>query len=220
MFNHGEKVALGTCALLALVFGTLGLVRAFSAGRADSGKPWANEFDEKRVKIAGSMASAQLPVLPEDEERQLKPGNYVWDPIESKYVQSPYVYFSGAEGHKRANPQVLPIKTVQLDYVRGLAWVHDVQGNNLRVFDTPGLADKPAPPAIGLPQERAVLPPVVKEARPIRMVVGPARFPMIQQVEEFRRAIKMTSQQEMFDFPREDLPRPLGINVLKFEVVN
>jgi hypothetical protein len=220
MFNHGEKVALGTCALLALVFGTLGLVRAFSAGRADSGKPWANAFDEKRIAIATGMANAQLPVLSDDEERQLKPGNYVWDPIQSKYVQSPYVYFSGAEGHKRGNPQTLPINTVQLDYVRGLAWVYDVQGNNLRCFAAAGLSEGPAQPASGQPQERAVLPPVVKEGRPIRMVVVTARFPMIQQVEEFRRAFKMTSQKEMFDFPRADLPRPLGINVLKFEVVN
>jgi hypothetical protein len=220
MFTHGEKVALGTCALLALVFGTLGLVRAFSAGRADSGKPWAIEFDEKRNAIAIAMRNAPVPVPSEDQAKQLKPSNYVWDPIESKYVPSPYVYFPGAEGHKRTNPQALPIKTVQLDYVRGLAWVHDVQGNNLRCFANAGAAEGPAPPVVGQPQERGVLPPVVKEARPIRMVVVTARFPMIQQVEEFRRAFKMTSQKEMFDLPREDLPRPLGINVFKYELVN
>src|SRR6516162_9471347 len=180
MFNHGEKVALGTCALLALVFGTLGLIRAFSAGRAEAGKPWAKALEEKRNNIATAMASAPRPVFSEDEEKRLRPGNYVWDPIESKYVPSPYVFFGSDTGSKRVNPQVLPIKGVpRVDYVRGLAWVHDVQGNNVRVFDTLGFAEKPMPPAFGQPQERGALPPVVKEARPIRMVVVTAPFPMI-----------------------------------------
>jgi hypothetical protein len=221
MFNHGEKVALGTCALLALVFGTLGLVRAFSAGRAEPGKPWAKALEDGRTKIAASMAIAPLPPFSEDQERQLKPGNYVWDPIKSEYVPSPYVYFGSDTGSKRVNPQALPIKGVpRLDYVRGLVWVHDLQGNSLRCFGTAGLAEGLTPLVVGQPPERGVLPPVVKEARPIRMVVVTAPFPMIQQVEEFRRALKMTSQKELFDLPREDLPKPLGINVLKFEVVN
>jgi len=221
MFNHGEKVALGTCALLALVFATLGLVRAFSAGRAEQGKPWAKALDERRNNIAASMASAPMPVFSDDEEKRLRPGNYVWDEIKSKYDPSPYVYFGNDSGSKRVNPQVLPIKGVpRLDYVRGLAWLHDVQGNSLRVFDTLGLTERPAPSAFAQPQERGVLPPVVKEAQPIRMVLVTAVFPMIQQVEEFRRALKMTSQKELFDLPREDLPKPLGINVYKFEVVN
>src|SRR6516165_146649 len=104
LFNHGEKVALGTCALLAVVFGALGLARAFSAGKADSGLPWAKAFDKKGNEIATAMAAVREEST-EDMANQLKPSDYVWDEKKSNFEQTQYIYFAGAEGNKRINPQ-------------------------------------------------------------------------------------------------------------------
>jgi hypothetical protein len=41
LFNHGEKVALGTCAFLAIVFGGWGFLRSMNADAAPNGKSWS-----------------------------------------------------------------------------------------------------------------------------------------------------------------------------------
>jgi hypothetical protein len=223
LFNHGEKVALGTCALLAVVFGALGLARAFSAGKADSGLPWAKAFDKKGNEIATAMAAVREEST-EDMANQLKPSDYVWDEKKSNFEQTQYIYFAGAEGNKRINPQALPIQNVQLDYVRGLVWLHAIEGNKLLTVVDAGAAEGVPPatitqPKFQLKEQESAVGPVMKRAEPIRMIVVTAVFPMKKQIEEFQRALKMTSQKEMFD-QREDLPKVLGIDVFKFELVN
>ena len=62
MFQHGEKVALGTCVFLALVFGLLGLLRAMSAGNADgSSDTYASEFKKHGKRIRQEYEGATPP---------------------------------------------------------------------------------------------------------------------------------------------------------------
>ena len=64
LFNHGEKVALGTCAFLALLFGVMGLLRATNAGRPDgSSKTWPEAYRLEIERINASMGKAEEPVL-------------------------------------------------------------------------------------------------------------------------------------------------------------
>jgi hypothetical protein len=238
MFNHGEKVALGTCAFLALLFGSLGLLRALTAGKAESGKPWADEFKQTRMAISSAMDGAAVKELPPEKAAKFKEDAYDWKYIGWPFDPSPYNSFPADSTTKRLNPIALAIKggkDIQLDYIRGLVWVHKVEGNILKGVEAaagggggggnmqPGI-DKfkgggvGQPPGAGAQQQQATQ--VLKEAQPIRAVVVTAQFPMKLQVEEFQRALKMLSQDELFKQPREDLPRPLGITVVRFEIVN
>jgi hypothetical protein len=54
---------------------------------------------------------------------------------------------------------------------------------------------------------------------PRRMIVGHMVFPMKDQVLEFQRALKLASQKEMFDAPRDDLPTIAGFDLYKIEIL-
>jgi hypothetical protein len=231
LFNHGEKVALGTCAFLALVLGALGLLRALSATKADgSDKTWAAELKGRTKLISDAIANAKEPVFSKQIEDRMSPAGYVWDPVESRYVMSPYGLTSEDSSNKRMNPSALPIKSgaknFQLDYIRGLALVHEYDNSvvkGLGFANAPDVAN-PQPQPKGpkgkkFDEQMPVLPAFLHKGRPVRMVVVRAVFPMKKQVEEFQKALKMTSQKEMFD-NRDDLPRVIGINVVRLEIVN
>ncbi len=250
MFHHGEKVALGTCVFLALMFGVLGLLRAMGAGKADgSSGTWAEEFKKHRDRLRSESDRAELPVFNEDVKGRLDPEKIriAWGPIESHHVQSPYNSFPREDELKRINPVALGIKRrellgldpatkkelwaehTKLQYVPGLVWVHEVEGNSLKGLDyvtgagvgPMGVGVLPKNPmGVGAPGVAALPAPVLKKAVPVRMVVVTAVFPMKKQMEEFQRALKMLTQAEMFLPPRDDLPRPLGISVVRFEMVN
>jgi hypothetical protein len=234
MFNHGEKVALGCCAFLALVLGVMGLLSAMGAGNAvGSNKSWAVELAEHRKRIEQSMAAQKAPVLPANVETMMNPRNQDWKKMESDFPPQPYVIQADPNTSKRTNPLVLPIRAagknaIQLDYIRGLAFVHEVDNNgNLLCLESED-GKTPAPvvkvgPGRGKnpkPAPTSTIPSVLRKAVPVRMVVVSATFPMKQQVEEFQKALRMTSQEDMFKMPRADLPYVLGINVLRFEVVD
>ena len=235
MFNHGEKVALGTCAFLALVFGGLGLLRAMSAGKADnSSNGWVAELQLRKNVVETSMRGLPAPTLPEGMEPKLQADFYQdgWKTIKSTHVPTPYMFFSGGDSLKRLNPLALAIKDqpdlIKVDYVPGLVWVHEVQGNTVKglVAAEGGggvmVAGQPKVPPMGpmgIKGAASEIPAFLKGAEPVRMVVVTAMFPMKLQMEEFQRALKLLTQKDLFD-NREDLPKILGINVRRFELVN
>lgn len=228
LFNHGEKVALGTCAFVALFFGVMGLLRAMHAGKPDgSNKTWPEAFQVEQTRINDSLIKAEAIVLSPSVTQKMQPEFYVWDEVKSKYVSSPYAVQGEPNTSKRINPLVLAIDAnqIQLDYLPALVYVHEVQGNSLMVLAPKNAPDeKPPPPEKGKgkkdpPRPVNLYPPVMKGV-PTRMVVVTAVFPMRKQVEEFQQALRMSSQREMFKTQREDLPRVLGINVMKYEIVN
>src|ERR1019366_3085372 len=111
LFNHGEKVALGTCAFLALLFGALGLLRALSASKADgTDKTWAVALKDRTQAIQTMIAQAPEPVFPKRVQDQMSPEGYVWEPKESHFVMSPYGLIGEDSTNKRMNPSALPIK--------------------------------------------------------------------------------------------------------------
>ena len=228
LFNHGEKVALGTCAFVALFFGVMGLLRAMHAGKPDgSNKTWPEAFQVEQVRINDSLGKAEAIVLSSSVQEKMKPKFYVWDPVISDYVSFPYAIQGEPNTSKRINPQVLAIDAnqIQLDYLPVLVYVHEVQGNSMTVLKPKNAPDeKPLPPEKGKgkkdpPPPVKQYPPVMKGV-PTRMVVVTAVFPMRKQVEEFQQALRMSSQREMFTTQKDDRPRVLGINVVKYEIVN
>lgn len=257
MFHHGEKVALGTCVFVALIFGVLGLMRAMSAGHADgSSDTYANEFKKHRDRIRREVDGAAPPEYSKEIIDRLDDKYYEMGPFRSFHIQSPYNNFPGQDELKRVNPPALAIlkyiepdrekkpadkeepNTIMMQYMSGLVWVHEIQGSSLKGLEVAGAANGPGPLPMGIaippmpmmgkkpPMPGMIAPgnvqgtlehPVLKAAVPVRMVVVSAVFPMKQQMEEFQRALKMLNQGEMY---YDDLPKPLGMNVQRFEVVD
>jgi hypothetical protein len=227
LFNHGEKVALGTCAFLALFFGTMGFLRALSASKDNTGKSWVEAFKDRQSFISSGMNSAEVPKLAPEQDAMLDPKHYEWHDLQSKHQPLSYFFLSEKGENGRNNPMALPIrsgpKNIQLEYLRRLVLVHEVKGANVMAFDAAGGAapavpqpkppkgQKPAMPAGG-PQE------LVHAGQPLRFVVGTAIFPMKAQVAEFIRQLRYASQQDIFN-NRHDLPRPLGLIVVRYEIL-
>jgi hypothetical protein len=60
----------------------------------------------------------------------------------------------------------------------------------------------------------------LKAARAERLVVVTATFPMKEQMQEFQTKLKMLSQSSMLEDDQDDLPKPVGMNVIRYEIVN
>ncbi|MCI0637764.1 MAG: hypothetical protein L0Y70_01720 [Gemmataceae bacterium] len=59
---------------------------------------------------------------------------------------------------------------------------------------------------------------LVVDLKPKRMVVISAVFPMNEQIEEYRKALRYAHPAELFQKP-SDLPNPLGLNVFRCEII-
>ena len=216
LFNHGEKIALGVCAALILIFGVIGMWRAFGASRTDGGEHWAKAFEKNRLRLENGISTA--PSDPKIDDGFLNSGRYVWNPVTSTYDFTPMGLIAEKEDKGRRNPFALTIKDdIQIKYLPGLTFRYEVDTNERRVT---GLVDpaakEQAPPAKGAADP---VPPLMNVGAPLRMVVVTAVFPMRQQVEEFRRALKLPDQKDLFSVDgREDLPRFYGIDVVRFEI--
>lgn len=231
LFNHGEKVALGTCVFLALLFGILGLMDAMGAGKSpDTGKLWAEELHGQHDRIQNALRTADIPALPEKTKDMLKPQLYEWVDLPSDYQPQPYINIPEQDPNKRHNPRALAIRTGpkgnHLEYVPALFHTYEKYANDPKVKV---LGEADAGGAVGPfgPKKGAMAGPAagngqttyLKRGDSRRMIVGHAVFPMKEQVLEFQRALKLSSQKEMFDAPRDDLPEVLGFDLLKFVIL-
>jgi hypothetical protein len=238
LFKHGEKIALGVCVFLALFLGIVGLWRSMGAGKADkSNLPWADAFKASAIKINQLVQSQQPKELEPDKAALLEEKQYEWKHWNSNHIQGPLINVGEDPlGDKRHNPIALTpkreVEYMNLRYVRGLSFVHeyDARDRTVTVLEMGGDASglpkanvPPMPPVFGQP---GIIPPgsagslgqPMRNVRPIRAVVGEVVFPMKQQVQEFQKALRVLSQKQLFDNP-EDLPRPLGFTLVRFEIL-
>jgi hypothetical protein len=240
LFNHGEKVALGACAVLGIILGLWGVMGASGAGRQPGGKSWPEYFAEATRRIrsgidqsgAGEPVAAPVVAIGKD-----------WAPIKSTHVPTPYIAIADVNNEKRQRPKVLPIVVEEsgMRYVNALVYQYDYgTGRNnepvLKGLEMPGAAGgvNPNPmPTAGpkMPKGYQPMPgglgggaagpslPFAKKGEPQRMVVVHARFPMKQQMIEFQKALRLMQQDEMLMKNREDLPKPLGLDIIRVEVL-
>src|SRR5205814_1545934 len=106
---------------------------------------------------------------------------------------------------------------VQIDYVRSLIFRHQIETTPkvaVKVFGDPAEAGKGG--NIGAVGGQLHF---VREAQPHRMLVVSAVFPMKKEVEEFCLKLRMAKQKELYE-SRDDWPRPLAINIYRYEVIN
>ncbi len=242
MFNHGEKVALGTCAFIAVLFGALGLWRALGANKADgTSSTLTEELTNQFRRISERLGSAQAPELPDDTKKRMDPSNTVWAHVDLKHQQNPLIQMGPEQQEKRGNPSIYSIKKepkyFDMQYLTTLVHTHKFDPTGVKVFageqgggggggglqgggdggvKPPGGLGGGGGPKMGGGGARTGTP-FVHAGRPLRAVVGTAVFPMKQQVLEYQRALQMLTQRELFQ-NRDDLPKAFGIDVIRYEV--
>lgn len=125
----------------------------------------------------------------------------------------------------RVNPEPLTINKggpehIQLDYVPALVFTHDYQADlrTLRgLVQIDAVVPQPKNPPIGgvggPPPAR-----LAREVKAYRMIVCTAVFPMVKQVDDYCKALHYKTHHDLLSSPL-DLPRPLGINVKRFELL-
>jgi hypothetical protein len=198
------------------------------------------KFQAQQVKT--KMANPDVPDLADDIKIALGKGFGDWNAIKSEHTAYPFIFVGEPDGNKRYNPMILPIqataKHIDMKFVAGLALMHKLDTNRSLVkilkpaLDAGGGPGDPMqpmiPPVKGPKNPGGVMPggpgaavalehPYQKMGVPTRMVVVQAVFPMKQQVIEYQRAFKLSDQSELFA-KQEDLPKPVGLNIVRFEI--
>ncbi|MBI2805659.1 MAG: hypothetical protein HYX68_11835 [Planctomycetes bacterium] len=228
LFNHGEKVALGTCAFVALTLGVLGLLRAMGASRAEgTNMTWVEAMEKEYQRVASGVSSSQAAPLPPKIEARLKDDG-LWPSIQSAHTPNRYINLDPEGQDKRMNPKIFAVlkENVNIKYVAKCVLLHAKDDAGVKTLEPIAGGDGEGKPGLGGGQPGLIGgggaatsgARYMHKAAPYRMVVVTAVFPMKQQMLEYQRALKIASQQEMFNVNRDDLPYPVGINVLRYEI--
>ncbi|MCS7045206.1 MAG: hypothetical protein NZO58_02500 [Gemmataceae bacterium] len=246
LFEKGEKVGLIVClALMVLVVG-LAMHTGLTSGGSDAGRPWEKEIAEGAQRLRAAINSADLP--DDQLPPPIDPEQYRWYFMPSNYSFVPLFPLPDRVSSKKSNPKVLqPYAAVRndqdkwyhADYIRGLyycwridvagkkAWVLEGGGSGIGGFGpgtppggAPGMSAGGPKGGVGMPQGGAGggLTNLLKDVKPVRMLVYTGLFPMRDQLEEFRKALRYVSVDELLTH-RSELPQPTGIEVMRVEIL-
>jgi hypothetical protein len=215
LLQYGDKAALGLCAVSSLLLITLGLVGAQKASKTDYAAMLKSASETLNQKILSA------PPPPEDPKKmaELNPDLYKWNLYVSTFAQGPFIHLTEQADTKRRNPVVALIRegedNIQIDYKQGLYYSYPIDPlkGTIEVFSAGADAKAAAPgnPAGG-PRE------IVKNVDALRMVIVSTVFPMREQVDLFKKAFRLNTQQELFNL-KDSLPRPVAVEVNRYEVM-
>jgi hypothetical protein len=233
LFNHGEKVALGTCVFIVLVFAVMGLLRATGAGNATgSSQSWAEEFNKMKTRIVQARDGIQPVEMDDETKAKLRKEQYEWKERQTTFDQNAYVnLFETARDNKRVNPVALSAvndpNLAKLEYINGAVLVHsyDLAERKVNGLEgTVGGEGMPMPMPMPMPGVKGgagqvTLPAYAHSVRPTRMVVGTMVYPLKKLVADYTKALRLESQADLFAFP-DDLPKFEGFNLVRYEVLS
>lgn len=234
LFEKGEKVGLIACTLIMALVVAYALYSGFNARGTDKGEPWDKAIVDasKRVEIAMSSAAP----TEDANKKPFNPRNSDWDDVRFLYHFLPLFPMPDKGGKKRTNPFTLPIvsgqddKLFQMNYYQCGTFQWDIDPVAKKVTVLVGGGDGKAAggmvgpggvqgnTAVGQPQAGAAAGNLAKSVRPSRFVVVSAIFPMRDQLEEFRQKLNYNSIEELLA-NRADLPRPIGLEVARCEIL-
>jgi hypothetical protein len=244
LFKYGERVALFTCAGVALLLLVMGFSGATGPGTA-TGEPW-----EATLKKAQNPINSQLNRAVDQEAVDKAKKEYKVEPIDWRLVDSkatPGAYINGGEKFEigRNNPVVFnPLRgdqNFQMDYLHRGYVGYDVQQKKiLTVADggatgggatgqgggvTGGLGPPKGsggtggvgpPGGIGGLQGGAGGPNLAHVLKPRHMLVVTGIYPMKKQVDEYVKALRLRDVNELI--ASKEMPFPAGFNVARLEI--
>lgn len=244
LFARGEVLALGLCTAVTLLLVAFTFMKGFKAGAPSGSDSWKEALKKGTQRLAMQVKAASEDTGDPGEAKVdptiEKIGN---DPKQRWLAQAPtfepgsWISMAEPTDRKRRNPGILSVRKepFQIDYVRAGVQTFAVDRSresfdHLEAAGTtgsgPGAVPMP-PPAVGSFDPRfgpgmaggttgGLVP--VRVLEPRRLVVVSGVFPMREQIEEFRRALKFNYIQELVMRP-DLMPRPVALNVQRYEVL-
>ncbi len=225
LFEKGERVGLIACtAIMVLVVG-YALYSGMSSRGADTGEPW-----DKAISTAANRVRQQIQTvtLPDEVAKAAVPDvekfKWVFVPYTGQFL--PLFPLPDRVSTKKLNPYVLPLvtgdedKLWQLLYYQGGVEAYEIDVASRRATAIHG-AGAGGGGKVGMPIKGGQAQgnfSVAKTVRPTKMVVVSAIFPMRDQLEEFRKALRYATVEELLAH-RTELPKPVGIEVLRYEIL-
>lgn len=213
MFEKGERVGLAICAGLAVLLVSLGVWNGLTSSRPEVGSSWQQVLNERARSVADGVRTAQL----SQEERdgpKIKGGKIQRDPwfvVLPSFLGGPWIALIETGDTKRRNPNIIAVDTsdkrIQMDYIRGGYQSYVTDGKSEKVTKLVPRAKASSGSAKLLTTLRAQ-----------HMVVVHAVFPLNEQLEEYRIALRLPSMEEL-KAKKENLPSPLGLNVYRCEIL-
>lgn len=243
LFARGEVVALGLCTAITLLLVAFTFMKGFKAGVPSGSETWKEALKKGTQRLAMQVKAASEdtgdPGEAKTDPEVEKIGN---DPKQRWLAQAPtfepgsWISMAEPTDRKRRNPGILSVRKepFQMDYLRAGVLAYSVNRSK-ESFDyleaaaagTGPAGSAPMPPTTGSFDPRfgpgmpggagGGLEPV-RVLEPQRLVIVSGIFPMKEQIEEFRRALKFNYIQELQQRP-DLMPKPVALNVQRYEVL-
>jgi hypothetical protein len=222
MFKYGERVALFTCIGVAALLIASGLAGAVGSG-TPSGDPW-----DKTIGDAASALKRRLPLGGEpdpDKVKQFsKTAAFSWPHVDPRANTGQYISTSEVLDTRRTNPLILAVlpdidevQNIQMDYRYRGHLGHEVLKKT--VLTVVGGGGDKGPGVLGggevAKDNSAGGTNLASVLKPRHMLVVTAIFPMKAQVDQFLKALRITSVGELQK--NGELPHILGMNVYRDE---
>lgn len=220
LFEKGERVGLIGCTVIMVLVVGYALYSGFTAGGAPSGKSWDEELAGGTKKVHEGVTRATL----QDPPPPLKLEDCNWPGVRSNYSFTSMFPLPDPAFTKKLNPQVLSLynaeveKSFQVDYVRGGYYAYEIDPATQKVTIIVAGGGGGSNKAIMGNNTAASTSNLAKIVQPARMVVVSGVFPMWDQLEEFRKALRYGSKEELL-VHRDELPKPVGIDVMRCEIL-
>ncbi len=231
LFFKGERLGLGLAVVVAVFFLAYGVLTASKSSPPPPTATWQEALAKAAKGLDDRIAAA--PAAPPAEPIKNLIG---WDPFHASVATGPFFNPASNEITKRKNPEVVAIedKNIKAEYVRAGVLTYDLQPSakdpkvGVILAAGGGAGPKPGggvPPAFNMgprggaggsgPGEDNL----VRLMRPMRMVVVSAVFPMHEQYERFREALRLPTLAELLN-SKELAPRFLGFDVVRREILS
>lgn len=228
LFEKGERVGLIACTVIMVAVVGYSLYSGLSSRGTDKGDPWDKALTEAADRLKRNIASV---TLNPDELKTKVPNarDFMWVPI--PYTGHFLQLFPAPDkrSNKKLNPFILPIitgdedKLWQLNYYACGINIYNIDVANRKatvLFGGGGSGGGGGVPGMNVRggAAQAGASNLAKNVRPTRMVVVSAIFPMRDQLEEYRKALRYASVEELLAH-RDELPKPIGLDVSRSELL-
>lgn len=239
LFAKGEKIGLVACTAITVLVVATSLYSGFTARGTDAGKPWDVAIEEKAKAVQVAIDNARL------DEKEVPPPPKIddtkWRFVISPFPWAPPMVLPDKALYKRVNPHVLsPLpegeKHWQMNYYPSLyfGYTIDAKSKTVEILEGGGKGG-----AVGMPMGAAMpaaMPAagsskgavgagaagggqhLAKNVFATRLAVISGVFPMHEQLDEFRKALRFATIEELLAH-RADLPKPLGLEVSRCEIM-
>jgi hypothetical protein len=230
-FEKGEKIGVVLCTGIMVLIVGWSLYKGFTSGGAPSGKSWPKEIETVAQNINQQM---NRPAGEKPEPPKMGPP---WPPEESNFAWAALFNLPDKAFTKKLNPRILSIlppedgqKHFQIDVIRDVYLRYELEIGAKKVWaiaggagGAAGMAAMPMQGPMGKNMAGGAgggigANALAMEVRPVRMVIVSAIYPMREQLEEYRKALRYASLPELLA-RRDLLPKPIGLEVMRTEIL-